>query len=104
MEALELLAASYVLFGCLLVELVQCGVGIFLLIDRLAEVEGDVVHQEATERNGERLRNGEGYMGCTYDLSFFLSHRIDWLVYMLIFSVHRTPSFFVLIFGINCKV
>ena len=76
MEAFELLAASYVLFGSLLVELVQGGVSVFFLIDGLAEVEGDVVHQEAIAK-GREVRGWRRGEKCTYDLSFFLSHRID---------------------------
>ena len=59
MEAFELLAASYVFFGGLLVQFVQGGVGVLFLVDGLAEVEGNVVHQEAIRR-GERLGNGKG--------------------------------------------
>ena len=103
MEAFELLAACYVFFGGLLVQFVQGGVGVLLFVDGLAEVEGNVVHQEAIEK-GREVRGCLKGWWCTYDLSFFLSQRIDWLVYMLIFSVHKTPSFFVLIFGISCKV
>ena len=50
MEAFELLAACYVFFGGLLVQFVQGGVGVLLFVDGLAEVEGNVVHQEAIER------------------------------------------------------
>ena len=53
MEAFEFLAASYVLLSGLLVELVQGGIGVFFLIDGLAEVEGNVVHQKAIDRREE---------------------------------------------------
>ena len=42
--------------------------------------------------------------GFTYDFNFFFSQRMDWLVYILMFNVHRTASFLVLICGISCKV
>ncbi len=37
-------------------------------------------------------------------MSFFLSQRIDWVVWRLTFRVQRTASFFTLMLGIRCSV
>ena len=51
-EALEFLTAGNILFGRLLVQLVQRGVGELFLIDCGTEVERNVVHQETIKQKG----------------------------------------------------
>ena len=53
MESLEILTAGNILLSSLLVKLVQCRECKFFVVDRGAEIEGDVVHQEAGSRKEE---------------------------------------------------